>query len=271
MTGVTIGFSSLGDGPPTDAVHAANDLSVDFVELTMNDYPPSRLREEAGRIMDAADEAGVDLVVHLPHGGEDHMVGSSDDDTRDRSIAQFQTSLEAAASIGATKAVIHVDAAAHRLLLEVDRRDELVRVVNDLATDAARHGIDLCVENMRGMNRRRLCPDDVARLARETAGSMTLDTGHARTVGYSDRDIVDFLDRHGDVVSHVHLNDTRGSTDDHLPFGAGTTDFRSLFAALPDAWSGTFALEVNVPTYDYVAVSVDRLTSVLESSPLDRA
>lgn len=264
MPDVDIGFSSLGNESYRTPLEQARGLPVDFVELTMNDHAPSVLSAHADDIRELVDAAEIGLTVHLPHGNEDNMLASSDDEIRQRSAETFRDALDAAGEIGARKAVIHVDAADHRLLLEVDRLADLVVAVDDLADYAAEHGIELCVENMRGTSRRRLCPDDVARLAVDTGAGMTLDTGHARTVGYSDDDIADFLERHADLVSHFHLNDTRGASDDHLPFGAGTTDFRRIFGALPDGWTGTLDLEVSVPTYEYVAISVEQLHQVLD-------
>jgi len=64
-------------------------------------------------------------------------------------------------------------------------------------------------------------------------------------------------------LSHVHLNDTRGPTDEHLPFGAGTVGFGSIFGALPDDWEGTATLEINTRDYDYIEISVHKLDELL--------
>ena len=72
---------------------------------------------------------------------------------------------------------------------------------------------------------------------------MTLDTGHARTTGYDESDIVLLLRSHGDVVSHIHINDTQKPRDQHFPFGAGNFNFKRIFESLPSDWTDTFALK----------------------------
>lgn len=269
MSAVRIGFSTLGNASWRRPLQVAAELPVDLVEYTLNDFPADELDASAAELHRRAGELELELVTHLPHGSPDHRVGSSDDETRAASVDTFKTALDATAAIGAETAVLHVDAADHRLLLEVDRWDDLVAVVDHLATYAGERGVTLCVENMRGTTRRRLAPDDVATIASETRAGMTLDTGHARTMGYSNDDIVAFVKRYGEHIEHVHLNDTRGHRDDHLPFGAGTTAFQRIFEAFPQEWSGTFTLEVNVPDYEYIEISVNQLLDLLATSELD--
>ena len=258
------GFSSLArDGIETDVEHAG-ECGMDFVELTMNDYSAAELSANADRIRTLAEEHDLDLLVHLPHGGSDAMVGSSDEEVRRESRRQFETAIEAAGEIGAEKAVLHVDAADELLLTEVGRSEDLRETVDELATTARRHDVEICVENMLARRRRRMSPADVYELVDRTGTSMTFDTGHARSLGYDDADMVRFLAAHGDVVSHFHLNDTRGTGDEHLPFGAGNVDFEALFSALPADWEGTLTLEISTPSYEYIAFSHRRLRETLE-------
>lgn len=265
---VRFGFSTLDVLPYAETFRAAEGEPVDFVEIRMNDVPATTLREEADRITGLADEIGLAICVHLPHGDADLMAGSADPDVRARSVERFEDELAAAARIGAETAVVHIDAREHRLLLEVGEYETLAETVDHLAGVAADAGIDLSIENMRGTSRRRLWPDDVARLADDTGVSMTLDTGHARTIEYSDSDIVRFIERHGELVSHLHLNDTRGPTDEHLPFGAGTTDFRCILGAFSPTWRGTIDLEVKVADVDYLRISARKLADAWDT--LDR-
>jgi sugar phosphate isomerase/epimerase len=92
---------------------------------------------------------------------------------------------------------------------------------------------------------------------------MTLDTGHARVSGLDSAEIASFVGEHADRISHFHLNDTRGPSDEHLPFGAGTIDFEVIFDALPDDWEGTMSLEVFTLDFDYIGASKERLDALL--------
>ncbi|PSP77165.1 hypothetical protein BRC81_10275 [Halobacteriales archaeon QS_1_68_20] len=84
-------------------------------------------------------------------------------------------------------------------------------------------------------------------LVREcTDAAMCLDTGHARATGHDGAWQAEFLRKHGDRVSHVHLNHTRRSDDDeHLPVGLGRVDFGALADAIAETgWTGTCTHEL---------------------------
>jgi sugar phosphate isomerase/epimerase len=62
-------------------------------------------------------------------------------------------------------------------------------------------------------------------------------------------------------IDHLHLSDTRGGGDEHLPAGMGEIDFADLFTS-PDGWSGTATLEVGTRDLETIALGkrhVDRL------------
>jgi len=88
------------------------------------------------------------------------MVGSSDDEIRNESLERLRSVVEVAGQVGAKKAVAHVDASEELLLSEVGHFDELCSTVDALATVAQGENIELCVENMRASQRRRLTPRD---------------------------------------------------------------------------------------------------------------
>lgn len=260
MNDVRRGFSSLGRYPLEVALERGGEYGFDFVELTMNDYGAEQLTSDADAIRELAAEHGLDLLVHLPHGSDDDMVGSSDESVREESVAKMEASIRAAGAVGAEKAVIHVDTNDALHLLESGDIDELVGTVADLDAFARDHGVELCVENMLG---RRPTPRDLAPFAERAGVALTVDTGHARSVGYDDGDIASFVGAHAGSVSHFHLNDTRGTADEHLPFGAGAVDFERIFAALPGGWSGTLTLEITTPEYGYIEFSLEQLDALL--------
>lgn len=259
MANPRFGFSSLGTHSYETAFEQAGEMGADFVELTMNDYSEDVLRSDGDTIRGLTDRIDVDVLVHLPHGGDDQMIASSDPDVQAASLKRFTRALEAAGGIDAEKAVIHVDAKHHRARIEGPGADKLVADVATIADHGRDHDVELCIENSLGRPRRRLSPYEAVELADATDASVTLDTGHARVMGYESADMAELLVRHGDLVSHFHLNDTRKQADEHLPFGAGTIDFEQLFAALPDDWAGTLTTEVSTDAYDYIAIGLERL------------
>ena len=95
---------------------------------------------------------------------------------------------------------------------------------------------------------------------------MTLDTGHARVDGMDAAEIAEFLDEHGERVSHVHVNDSRQAADEHVPTGSGNLDFETALAPLREGWTGTVSAEVFTFDFDYIELSKEKLDGYLSVS-----
>jgi sugar phosphate isomerase/epimerase len=133
--------------------------------------------------------------------------------------------------------------------------------IDRLDAYAADRGIELCAENR---------PNGYATIheldhvAADTDASLVIDTGHARIAGYDEADMAAFLAEHTDRVSHFHLNDTYGRSDDHLPVGAGTIDFEAVFEPLAAAdWSGTMTMETKTVDAAFLELGLDTLDAAL--------
>jgi sugar phosphate isomerase/epimerase len=84
---------------------------------------------------------------------------------------------------------------------------------------------------------------------------MTFDTSHALLAGMDEGGMATFCRDHADRIAHLHLVDTRGDDDEHLPVGMGRIDFATVFGGLTDAdWSGTATLEIGTEDYDTIAL-----------------
>jgi sugar phosphate isomerase/epimerase len=261
MGPIRTGFSSLGTHSVETAFERGAAYGFDFVELTMNDYDRGLLADEAAAIRSLAADADLDVVVHLPFGRDDLAVGSSDDDARATSLAALKACVRAAGDVGAEKGVLHVEASSDAPhLLETDGLAELVTTLVELDGFARERGVELCAENML---RRPPRLSDLAVLLDRTDLSLTLDTGHARANGRDHGAVAAFVEEHAADISHVHLNDTRGPSDEHRPFGAGDYDFAGLFDAFPDDWAGTLSLEVSTEDYEYIGISKRKLDELL--------
>jgi sugar phosphate isomerase/epimerase len=133
--------------------------------------------------------------------------------------------------------------------------------VAQLNAVAADHGVEICAENMFGAY---ATIDELEHVLADTDASLTVDTGHARIEGYSATEMADFLAAHSGRVSHIHCNDTRGQSDEHLPIGAGTIDFETVLAPLVERdWDGTVSVEVLTRNFEYIEHSIDQLDATL--------
>ena len=247
------GFVTDASVPLKDSIAAAGDIGLDYVEIMMHGTGHrKRLAAEGPSIAAALDDGDLDCLVHLPFTGID--VGSPHPHVREGAIREFEACLEAAASIGARKAVLHPTSRARN---HADRRRYMIEGVSAVVAAGHEHGVEVCAENMFGSYVTVREFDDIFNA---TEASMTFDTGHARIEGYDPADMAAFLATNRDRVSHVHLNDTHGASDDHLPFGCGTLDFATALAPLLDGdWDGTLSLEIATQSLEYVRFSAAKL------------
>ncbi|WP_458209051.1 sugar phosphate isomerase/epimerase family protein [Haladaptatus sp. NG-SE-30] len=240
-----------------EAFEIAGDLDFDYVELMM-DGGTERQRVDPDAVRERAEECDIDLAVHLPFALD---IGSPFEHVRTGAVREVQAAIETAVAFGATKGVVHASSKAWKPAWDDDELGsnivESVRVLDD---DARERGFEICVENIPGGW---FSIHDFDRIFDETDASMTLDTGHARIDGLDSEDIASFVGEHDDRISHFHLNDTRLQKDEHLPFGAGTIDFRAIFDALPADWGGTLSLEVFTLDYGYIETSKTYLDELL--------
>jgi len=243
-----------------ESIQWASDLGYDFVELYM-DGASERTGLDREAITAAFEETGVGCLVHLPF--VDLDLGTPRNKVREGSIRELRACLDAAADLGAQKAVLH--ASTHATEPEWSERTTKPRImasVRELEAYATARGIELCVENL---------PDDICsrRTIEEgradTDGSLTVDTGHARVSGFSPADTADFLDTHRDRVSHIHVNDARRPRDEHVPVGSGTTDFETIFEPIRTDWGGTFSVEAYTFDKQYMQLSKEKLDACLGS------
>lgn len=108
--------------------------------------------------------------------------------------------------------------------------------------------------------------DFVELLDRYPAAEMTLDTSHALLAGIDEAGTAEFCRTNADRIAHLHLVDTRGGDDEHLPVGMGIVDVATVFAGLADAgWAGTATLEVGTTDFDTIALAKDHVEDLLEA------
>ncbi len=260
MSDTPIGFvtqTHTGAVTPRESIQWAADLGYDFVELYM-DGRSERTGLDREAITATLEESGVGCLVHLPF--VDLDLGTPRNKVREGSIRELRACLDAAAELGATKAVLH--ASTHATEPEWSERTTKPRIlasVRELEAYATAREIELCVENL---------PEDVYsihtidEILAETDASLTIDTGHARVSGFSADETAEFLDSHRERVSHIHINDARQARDEHVPIGSGTTDFETILAPLA-GWEGTLSVEAYTFDKDYMWISKEKLDRCL--------
>jgi sugar phosphate isomerase/epimerase len=116
------------------------------------------------------------------------------------------------------------------------RETALAHANNSLAAiiDCAQTlGLCVCLENMFPKCRAFVEPADFIEILERFPDLMlTLDTGHANIGNPSGRRIVEFIEKFGNRIGHLHVSDNFGERDDHIPLGAGNIEFLTIVSAL---------------------------------------
>jgi sugar phosphate isomerase/epimerase len=258
MADISIGFTVPPSRPFDETLDWAAERGFDHVELLFDSrFARERLESSRDEVAEALSARGLDLVVHLPFAVD---IGSPFSPVREGAVAELSAGLDLAAGLGAEKAVFHPQSKAWELGWSGDELREFVlgstRLLEAAADDA---GIELSAENVSGPYDLDHFPDLLAR----TDVSATFDTGHALLSGHDEDDMADFLREHRGRVSHVHLSDTRGGGDEHLPVGMGRIDFETALAPLLDGWAGTMTHEVGTEELSYIERGKERFDELL--------
>lgn len=249
---VELGFT-VGLGLPfEESIEWAEREGFDFVELLLDGpYARERILDRRESMREALESAGIGLVVHLPFALDP---GSPSTPVREGAVAELEAGMDLAVDLGAKSVVFHPAsdpwefAWSHEECLPFlhESLDELVPAARD-------RGLEPCVENVVSSYYDATTFPEL--LERYPAASMTFDTSHALLAGLSTDDMASFCRDHADRIAHLHLVDTRGSVDEHLPVGMGTIEFEALFDALDAVgWSGTATLEIGTEDYDTIAL-----------------
>lgn len=256
---IRIGVATHPAVPMAERGAEAAAAGADFLEI-MLEGPGERRRlaDRRASLLDALPD-GIDLCVHLPFGGVD--VGAPLEHVRAGSLRELEACIDLAADLGAEKAVVHADSGVRPEHWAVSTvRDNIVDAMARLRAHGEERGVEVCAENVPGEF---FTIETITELLERTDCAMTLDTGHARVSGLDDTDVAAFVAEWGHRISHVHLNDTRGPRDEHLPVGMGTTDVGAILDAFPAGWGGTLTIEAITDDFGFVEPAVGRLRELL--------
>jgi len=238
-----MGFHVTFAMPWTRLLDMASRAGVSVVEFKFDDIriltrpAPLGLR----RILEGYN---FEIGVHAPY--IDINPASLNPLMRMASQRSLMASVRFAAGIGARYIVCHVGRLSRDYPLGLRARafTNLVRTLGAVAREASRFGIELTVENDHKTDDYSFSatPDALRRVAERLGCKVTLDLGHANTVGNP----VEYIDQLKDLISVVHIHDNRGALDEHLPLGRGTLDVRGCIRALNRInFNGPLVVEVH--------------------------
>jgi len=226
---------------PREAFEQAAAYGLDAIEWFESGEARWTTAEYAPVIRRMAGEFGVCAAYHAPYIGAWSLAQAD----RDSARAVARDILERARRLDAGTVTLHIGTCPEG----VERRTAIENAIEGLAAvldDARRSGIRFVIENFTKCHNPRDLGDTVEDLAPffdvfpEDVVGWTLDTGHAAITGNLDAMFTAF----GTRLGNLHLHDSDGRTDGHLPPGNGVFDWQDLFRRLRSmAYQGPVTLE----------------------------
>ncbi len=254
--------------PVIEQIEEFADMGFDYLELAM-DAPfghYSLIRQQKKDILKALDKHRMGLVCHLPT-----FVYTADmtESIRNASLDEMLNSLDVAAELGVSKAVLHPSVVSGLGNFIMDSvRKYAFESFKKISEKAEQKGICLCLENMFPLYKLLFEPEEFTEVFERFPGfKMTLDTGHANIDSKNGKRVLEFITMFGSRIRHVHISDNSGKKDDHFPIGKGTVNFQSIIQALKSVgYKDTFTLEIFTDKKDDLKKNREKFADMLKES-----
>ncbi|MGD2201187.1 MAG: sugar phosphate isomerase/epimerase family protein [Candidatus Bathyarchaeota archaeon] len=204
------------------------------------------------------EDHGLSYSVHAPF--TDVNISAYDDGVREAILKRLKASIKWTSELGGEILVFHPG---NSTVLERAIPDEAWQInlesVRDLVAYADKMRVRALIENV---------PDpypyvlksvrDFERFYEEIGVEVgvVLDIAHANLRG----EALDFIERFGDLIAHVHVSDNQGDSDTHLRVGGGSIDWPRIMAALKDS---PFEGWITIESYNGVMESLELLKAIM--------
>lgn len=182
------------------------------------------------KVREVRDTTDLKITMHLPF--SDMNLAGLNDGIRNEALRQMYRCLELGNEI-VELAVVHPGYLSPYGSQVPERAWRThIESIRHVCDTAEKYGIMIAVENMPEMPYiLGKYPDEMLRTLEEVDRDnlgMTLDVGHANTAGVVD----EFLEKCKEHILHMHIHDNHGISDEHLPLGRGTVQWKKVMESL---------------------------------------
>jgi sugar phosphate isomerase/epimerase len=194
--------------------------------------------EQYERVISTIETTSLKVTVHAPYG--DLNPAAINEPIWNETVKQLKQCIKLSSTI-TDRVTIHPGylSCTGKLVPEKvwQLQKETMREIGKAATE---YGVIACLENMPDI------PDFLCRYPEEIEGiiediegvSMTIDFGHANTLGKV-KDFIKIIPK----ASHIHIHDNHGKSDEHLPLGEGTINWKDLSGKILNGYQGVVVVE----------------------------
>lgn len=244
---------------PLEQVEECSEMDLDFIEIIADGTKtgPEVLKRRSEEIRGAAERYSLDIYMHLPWNLD---IGNPYEESRKGAVRTLERILKMGKALEAKKATVHPDSRSHDYWNANEIEDNVIESLLDLEKSTGKFGVELVAENVRAFGL-----DNFHRIFKETDIDMCLDTGHAYIGGSDEEDILNFLRKNMERVTHIHLNDNRGKYDEHLSLGYGFIDLERILEGLRRMeWESSLSMELFTRNPEYLEMSRKKVKEWLE-------
>ncbi len=252
--------------PILQEIEEIGTLGFDYVELTMDlpEASPQKVLAQKKSILNLLNRFKMTITGHLPT-----FVWTSDlyDSLRKASLEENFSALEAAAELGIEKLVLHPGYITGMGKFVIDKAKGCgLKSIEAILKKANSLGMTLCIENMFPQANFLTQPQEFQGVFESFPEiRLALDIGHAN-LGGNKNSAIEFIQRYGYRIGHIHANDNFGKEDNHLPIGAGLIDFEKILKTLKEtSYDDTITLEVFSRDRDYLRISKEKIQKIWDN------
>jgi len=212
--------------PFSEMIEQLTKLETDYVEVVDDGFHTLNNRRVAA-LKEVAKTHGFKYSLHCPFA--DINIASPSKPMLKASLKRLKQSMTYASELRAELFVLHPGqkTGISPFYPDADWQQQTTSI-RLLHKTAKTLGLNIAIENVPGKYGSIMkTTEDFQRLYRETGLAdigIVLDTGHANL----ENQIQPFLQQFPDKISHLHLSDNMGETDEHLGIGYGKIDWQQL-------------------------------------------
>lgn len=210
---------------------------IEYVEI-LHDYPYRQLNDD-NELIDLINSYSLKYTIHSPF--IDLNIASLNSALAKLSVEEIKRSIDLANMIDSDIVVVHPGTVS----FSGRGKEDIIYAIGkeslkDIGNYAKDNNVNACIENLPQIEG--FMYQDVNQLNEtllELDLPMTLDIGHAHTVGFTPDEI------YFDSIKHIHVHDNPGDDDTHLTLGEGTFKVNEFFDVFTkNNYDGIYMLEL---------------------------
>lgn len=209
-----------------------------FYPYQLDELGMERYRDDIKYITENKD---VEIVMHLPFGGEDN-----DLITNDNVMLRFFNAMDYASYFNVKKFTLHLGSTGIENYL-----DKAVSVLQKLCDYASHFDACIMVENMPSDSEVGSNLEELEYLFKNTDRKnlkLIYDTGHGHVSLKDTNKEIELLKKLKPYLCHIHVNDNDSTRDAHAKIGEGNIEFEKIFSSIK-GYDGLYCLEILFEDY----------------------